>query len=43
VNVRIRGDKSTANQGIPVPLEAFLASLERLAKERSLSHDLNIN
>jgi len=41
VNVRIRDDVSTRNQGVPVALEECLAKLIKLRDERSLKHSLD--
>jgi threonyl-tRNA synthetase len=41
VNVRIRDDVSTRNQGVPVALDECLAKLLKLRDERSLKHSLD--
>ena len=40
VNVRIRDDVSTRNQGVPIALDEFLSKLVKLRNERSLKHSL---
>jgi threonyl-tRNA synthetase len=40
VNVRIRDDVCTRNQGVPVALDECLAKLIKLQDERSLKHSL---
>jgi threonyl-tRNA synthetase len=41
VNVRIRDDVSTRNQGVPIALEEFVSKLIKLKEERSLKHSLD--
>jgi threonyl-tRNA synthetase len=40
VNVRIRDDASTRNQGVPIALEEFISKLVKLRDDRSLNHSL---
>ena len=40
VNVRIRDDVSTRNQGVPVPRDEFVRKVLQLKNERSLEHSL---
>lgn len=40
VNVRIREDTSTRNQGVPIALEEFISRLVKLRDDRSLNHSL---
>jgi threonyl-tRNA synthetase len=40
VNVRIRDDVSTRNQGVPVVLDEFVSKLIKLRDGRSLKHSL---
>jgi threonyl-tRNA synthetase len=41
VNVRIRDDVSTRNQGVPVALDEFISKLVKLRDSRSLNHSLD--
>lgn len=41
VNVRIRDDVSTRNQGVPIALDEFISKVLKLKEERSLKHSLN--
>jgi hypothetical protein len=41
VNVRIRDDISTRNQGVPIALNEFISKLVKLRDERSLKHSLD--
>jgi threonyl-tRNA synthetase len=40
VNVRIRDDISTQNQGVPIALDEFITKLVKLRDDRSLNHSL---
>jgi threonyl-tRNA synthetase len=40
VNVRIRDDVSTRNQGVPIPRDEFIRQAINLKKERSLDDSL---
>ena len=40
VNVRIRDDVSTRNQGVPIALDEIIAKLVKLRDGRSLKHSL---
>ena len=40
VNVRIRDDVSTRNQGVPIALDEFISELIELRDSRSLMHSL---
>ena len=40
VNVRIRDDVSTRNQGVPIALDEIIAKLVKLRDARSLKHSL---
>jgi len=40
VNVRIRDDVSTRNQGVPIALDEIIAKLVELRDARSLKHSL---
>jgi threonyl-tRNA synthetase len=41
VNVRIRDDVSTRNQGVPIALDEFIVKLVKLRDDRSLNHALD--
>jgi len=41
VNVRIRDDVSTRNQGVPIALDEFISKVLKLKEERSLKHALS--
>ena len=40
VNVRIRDDVSTRNQGVPIALDEIISKLVKLRDARSLNHSL---
>ena len=42
VNVRIRDDVSTRNQGVPIALEECISKLIKLRDDRSLKHALEV-
>jgi len=41
VNVRIRDDVSTRNQGVPIALDECLSKLIKLRDDKSLRHSLD--
>ena len=40
MNVRIRDDVSTRNEGVPVAVDAFIRGIVKLREDRSLNHAL---